>query len=68
MSSEAQRRANKKYRAANLKKVYLDVPISVYERWKDAADKLEMSLSGYCRSAIDEITDETLDGWQDLAE
>lgn len=52
--TEAQKRANEKYKAANYKRIPLDVQKSKYNEIKAAADRTNESVNGYIKKAIDE--------------
>ena len=52
--TEAQKKANIKYRKENLKRIPLDVQKEKYEEIKAAADKTGESVNGFINRAIDE--------------
>ena len=52
--TEAQRKANNKYREKNIKRIPLDVQKEKYKEIKAAARQAEESVNGYIKKAIDE--------------
>lgn len=52
--SEAQRKATDKYKAANYKRIPLDVPIKEYDAIKEAATAAGVSVNGIIREAVKE--------------
>ena len=52
--TEAQKKANSKYREKSIKRIPLDVQKEKYEEIKAAADKTGESVNGYIKKAIDE--------------
>ena len=52
--TEAQKRANTKYRKDNIKRIPLDVQIEKYEQIQKAAAEAGESINGYIKRAIDE--------------
>lgn len=52
--TEAQRKANNKYREKNIKRIPLDVQKEKYEEIKAAAGQTGESVNGYIKKAIDE--------------
>lgn len=52
--TEAQRKANNKYREKNIKRIPLDVQKEKYEEIKAAAGQAGESVNGYIKKAIDE--------------
>lgn len=55
--TEAQKKANTKYREKSIKRIPLDVQKEKYEQIKAAADKTGESVNGYIKKAIDERMD-----------
>lgn len=55
--TEAQKKANTKYREKSIKRIPLDVQKEKYEEIKAAADKTGESVNGYIKKAIDERMD-----------
>lgn len=53
--SQAQRKATDKYKAANYKRIPLDVPIPEYEAIKAAAAAAGKSVNGFIRDAVKEM-------------
>lgn len=52
--TEAQKKANTKYREKSIKRIPLDVKKEKYEEIKSAADRSGESVNGYIKKAIDE--------------
>ena len=52
--TEAQKRANTKYREKSIKRIPLDVQKEKYEEIKAAAEKAGESVNGYIKKAIDD--------------
>ena len=52
--TEAQRKANNKYREKNIKRIPLDVQKEKYEEIKAAAGQAGESVNGYIKKSIDE--------------
>lgn len=52
--SEAQKKANTKYKERNIKRIPLDVQKEKYEEIKTAADTAGETVNGYIKKAIDE--------------
>ena len=52
--TEAQKKANNKYREKSIKRIPLDVQKEKYEEIKTAADAAGESVNGYIKSAIDQ--------------
>lgn len=52
--TEAQKKANMKYRKENVKRIPLDVQKEKYDEISAAAEKAGMSVNGYIKEAIDE--------------
>ena len=52
--TEAQKKANIKYRKENVKRIPLDVQKEKYEEIAAAAEKAGMSVNGFIKEAIDE--------------
>ena len=52
--TEAQKKANTKYREKSLKRTPLDVQKEKYEEIKSAAERTGESVNGYIKKAIDE--------------
>lgn len=52
--TEAQRKANDKYKAKNIKRVPLDMQITYYETLKAAAEQAGQTVNGYIKQAIAE--------------
>ena len=52
--TEAQKKANIKYRKENVKRIPLDVQKEKYDEISAAAEKAGMSVNGYIKEAIDE--------------
>lgn len=52
--TEAQKKANNKYREKSIKRIPLDVQKEKYEEIKAAADAAGKSVNGYIKKAIDE--------------
>lgn len=50
--SQAQNKASQKYRAANVKRIPLDVPIEEYNQFKQAADKRKEKINTILRQAM----------------
>lgn len=51
--NDATYKASQKYKAKNIKRIPLDVPIARYEAIKAAADVAGESVNGYIKKAID---------------
>lgn len=52
--SEAQKKANAKYKNKNIKRIPLDVQKEKYEEIKAAAEQANESVNGYIKKSIDE--------------
>lgn len=52
--SEAQKKANTKYKTKNIKRIPLDVQKEKYEEIKAAAEQANESVNGYIKKSIDE--------------
>lgn len=52
--TEAQRKANTKYRAKNIKRVPLDMQLTDYETLKAAAEQAGQTVNGFIKQAIAE--------------
>lgn len=52
--SEAQKKANAKYKTKNIKRIPLDVQKEKYEEIKAAAEQANESVNGYIKKSIDE--------------
>ncbi len=52
--TDAQKKANNKYREKSIKRIPLDVQKEKYEEIKAAAEKANESVNGYIKKAIDE--------------
>ena len=52
--TEAQKKANNKYREKSIKRIPLDVQKEKYEEIKAAADAAGESVNGYIKKAVDE--------------
>ena len=52
--SEAQKKANNKYRKENIKRIPLDVQNEKYDQIKNAAMAAGETVNGYIKRAIDE--------------
>ena len=52
--TEAQKKANSKYREKSIKRIPLDVQKEKHEEIKTAAGKTGESVNGYIKKAIDE--------------
>ena len=52
--TEAQKRANTKYREKSIKRIPLDVQKEKYEEIRAAAEKAGESVNGYIKKAIDD--------------
>lgn len=52
--TEAQKKANSKYREKSIKRIPLDVQKEKYEEIKSAAERSGESVNGYIKKAIDE--------------
>lgn len=52
--TEAQKKANNKYREKSIKRIPLDVQKEKYEEIKLAADEAGESVNGYIKTAIDQ--------------
>lgn len=52
MYNESTKKATMKYRAANIKRIHLDVKNDLFEEIKKAADEAEQSVNGYIKQAI----------------
>lgn len=50
--SEASNKASQKYKAANIKRIPLDVQIEDYERIKAAAEQANQRVNAYIKEAI----------------
>ncbi len=62
--SEAQKRASQKYDATHYKRIPLNVNNADYDKIKEAAGKLGMSVNGFIRDTVFDKIDE-LNGYFD---
>lgn len=54
MISEAKKKANARWNAANYEQVKISVPKGTREEWKKAAETAGISLAAYIRAAVEE--------------
>ena len=54
MTSEAKKKANARWNAANYEQVKISVPKGTREEWKKAAETAGISLAAYIRAAVEE--------------
>lgn len=54
MLTDAQRKANRKWREKNYDKICIQLPVGTRDHWKDAAAALGLSLAGMIAAAVSE--------------